>query len=102
MLMQIRYSQYLSKHSHGYILLCCENIKEIEEISARPQAPQLIKFVQKTCSIRLPNIKSANALSGDTSGNSALFAVCNCIRREAVKTNCPTVAEKPARKALNG
>lgn len=25
-----------------------------------------------------------------------------CMRRLAVRTNCPTVAEKPARKALNG
>ena len=27
-----------------------------------PPAPQLMKLVQKTCSIRLPNTKSANAL----------------------------------------
>jgi hypothetical protein len=60
-------------------------------------------------------------LSGDTSLNSALFSAFVCIRNEAIQnqlvsllpqlesehnspvsTNCPTVAEKPERKALNG
>lgn len=41
-------------------------------------------------------------LSGDTAGNSFLLDSVVWIRREAVKTNCPTVAEKPERKALNG
>lgn len=41
-------------------------------------------------------------LSGDTDGKSDLFPSAVWIRREAVRTNWPTVAEKPERKALKG
>jgi len=41
-------------------------------------------------------------LSCDILSNSALFSAFVCIRKLAVSTNCPTVAEKPDRKALNG
>ena len=41
-------------------------------------------------------------LSGETELNSALFSSFVCMRNEAVKTNCPTVAENPERNALNG
>lgn len=34
--------------------------------------------------------------------NCALFPGSVCIRSDAVSTNCPTVAPKPARNALNG
>jgi hypothetical protein len=87
---------------------------------------QLIKFTQNPCNIRLPNTKSAKALSLLTSRSSAstpspptlsnffaaaFFASAEaiggnrsvvCMRREAVRTNWPTAAEKPERKALNG
>jgi len=87
-----------------------------------------MKFTQKKCSIRLPKTKSANALrnhnftlayapsyrvqsaadgkqtyrSCDTVLNSDLFSGFVCIRKEAVRTNWPTVALKPERKALKG
>jgi hypothetical protein len=34
--------------------------------------------------------------------NSLSFSVLVCIRSEAVRTNWPTAAEKPLRKALKG
>lgn len=40
--------------------------------------------------------------SGDTDGKSALLASVVWMRREAVRTNWPTVAENPDRKALKG
>jgi hypothetical protein len=47
-------------------------------------------------------LREATNLSGDTESNSALFSAFVWMRNEAVKTNCPTVAENPERKALNG
>lgn len=41
-------------------------------------------------------------LSTDIRSNSALFSGLVCMRKLAVSTNWPTVAEKPERKALNG
>ena len=89
-----------------------------------------MKFTQNPCSIRLPNTKSANARSElyllDPSPPCSItspvtpsmvfevfFAVDAavkvvggrsevCMRREAVRTNWPTAAEKPERKALKG
>src|SRR4051812_18360730 len=79
-----------------------------------------MKLTQKKCKIRLHTTKSANARSGDTEGKSDLLASVVWIRRDAthilsascldlelrrpipVRTNCPTVAEKPERKALKG
>ncbi len=46
--------------------------------------------------------KSLTYLSCDTVLNSFLFSGLLCIRREAVRTNCPTVAPKPERNALKG
>jgi hypothetical protein len=40
--------------------------------------------------------------SFDILSNSALFSGFVWIRKLAVRTNCPTVALKPARKALKG
>lgn len=61
-----------------------------------------MKLMQKKCRIKLPTTKSANALSGDTAGKSDLLLSVVWMRREAVRTNWPTVAEKPERKALKG
>jgi hypothetical protein len=82
-----------------------------------------MKLTQKKCRIKLPKIKSANALlkyvslqsmtavegcggsdylSWDMCSNSALFSVFVCSLKLAVSTNCPTVAPKPERNALNG
>lgn len=84
-----------------------------------------MKFTQNPCSIRLPNTKSANARSELTAllpssttspvMPSTVFVVVFfaagapagglslvCIRKEAVRTNWPTAAEKPDRKALKG
>lgn len=91
-----------------------------------------MKFTQNACRIRLPNTKSANALSLLTlspfsppstpspvaasiffvlataaaflASPDAVCGICSvvCMRREAVRTNWPTAAEKPERKALNG
>lgn len=63
---------------------------------------QLIKFTQKKCSNSDPKIKSANARSCEMLAKSALFSGFVWMRREAVRTNWPTVALKPERKALNG
>lgn len=41
-------------------------------------------------------------LSCEIFSKSALFAGLVCMRRLAVRTNCPTVAPKPERKALKG
>jgi lauroyl/myristoyl acyltransferase len=40
--------------------------------------------------------------SFETVLNSAAFSGLVCIRKLAVRTNCPTVALNPARNALNG
>ncbi len=83
-----------------------------------------MKFTQKPCRIKLPNTKSANALSVLTFPSSTsspltastvfdvvFFVAVDapvggrsdvCIRREAVRTNWPTAAQKPERKALKG
>lgn len=58
--------------------------------------------MQKKCSINEPNTKSANARSCEMLSNSALFSGFVCMRSEAVRTNWPTVALKPERKALKG
>src|SRR5690349_9530919 len=86
-----------------------------------------MKLMQNPCKIRLPKTKSAKARSeltplpsspptispvtlsivlaglvfftvAEAEGGSSLV----CIRREAVRTNWPTAAQKPERKALNG
>jgi hypothetical protein len=84
-----------------------------------------MKLTQNPCKIRLPRTKSANARSeltppfpsstispvtpstdfivtffadGAPAGGLSLV----CIRNEAVRTNWPTAAEKPERKALKG
>ena len=84
-----------------------------------------MKLTQNPCNIKLPNTKSANARSeltpafpssttspvtlsivfvvvfftvGEPAGGLSLV----CIRNEAVRTNWPTAAEKPERKALKG
>jgi len=80
----------------------------------------LIKFTQNPCNIRLPSTKSAKARSlliwlGFSSrvspGFAMVFAALEavggerslvCMRKEAVRTNCPTAALKPDRKALKG
>lgn len=62
-----------------------------------------MKLTQKKCKIKLPNTKSANALSSLMPAlNSLLFAGLVCMRNDAARTNWPTVALKPARKALKG
>jgi len=61
-----------------------------------------MKLTQKKCSIKLPKMKSANARSFDTVLNSVAFSGFVWIRKLAVRTNWPTVAEKPERNALNG
>jgi hypothetical protein len=84
-----------------------------------------MKFTQNRCSITLASTKSAKARSELTPMLSLsispvtpsivlvvlFFAVADaegggrslvCMRREAVRTNWPTAALKPARKALNG
>ena len=48
------------------------------------------------CELRL------SYLSSEVPRNSFSFSGFVCIRKLAVSTNCPTVAEKPARKALKG
>jgi hypothetical protein len=63
---------------------------------------QLIKFTQKKCSNNEPSTKSANARSCEMFSNSALFSGFVWMRSEAVRTNWPTVALKPERKALKG
>jgi hypothetical protein len=84
-----------------------------------------MKLTQNPCRIKLPNTKSANALSEltlplpssmispvtpSTVLVVAFFAAAIpagarslvCMRSEAVRTNWPTAAEKPERKALKG
>jgi hypothetical protein len=61
-----------------------------------------MKFTQKKCNSNDPITKSAKALSCDIVPNSALFSGFVCMRSEAVRTNWPTVALKPERKALKG
>lgn len=85
-----------------------------------------MKLTQKKCRMRLPKMKSANALvvarqhytfvsirhhpppprntylSCEIPSNSALFSAFVWILKLAVSTNCPTVAENPDRKALKG
>jgi hypothetical protein len=61
-----------------------------------------MKLMQKKCNIKLPSTKSAKARSCDVDLNSSLFSGFVWIRKEAVSTNWPTVAEKPERKALKG
>ena len=61
-----------------------------------------MKFTQKKCNNSDPNTKSANARSCEILSKSALFSGFVWIRSEAVRTNWPTVALKPERKALNG
>ena len=63
---------------------------------------QLTKLTQKKWRIKLPKTKSAKARSWLMARNSAACAGSVCTRNEAVSTNWPTVAPKPARKALNG
>lgn len=63
---------------------------------------QLIKLTQKKCSNNDPSTKSANARSCEMFSKSALFSGFVWMRREAVRTNWPTVALKPERKALKG
>lgn len=47
-------------------------------------------------------MKSANARSWEIFSNSAWLTMFVCMRSEAVRTNWPTVALKPERKALKG
>ena len=61
-----------------------------------------MKLMQKKCKISEPKTKSANARSCEMLWNSALFSGLVWMRSEAVRTNWPTVALKPARKALKG
>lgn len=61
-----------------------------------------MKLMQKKCRINEPKTKSANARSCEMFSNSALFSGLVWMRREAVRTNWPTVALKPERKALKG
>jgi hypothetical protein len=63
---------------------------------------QLIKLTQKKCNSKLPNTKSANALSCEMLSKLALFSGLVWMRRDAVRTNWPTQALKPERKALKG
>lgn len=63
---------------------------------------QLIKLTQKKCNSRLPNTKSANALSCEMLSKLALFSGLVWMRSDAVSTNWPTQALKPERKALKG
>lgn len=64
--------------------------------------PQLMKFTQKKCSNNDASTKSANALSCEIVSNSALFSLFVWMRSDAVRTNWPTQALKPERKALKG
>ena len=61
-----------------------------------------MKLTQKKCSNNDPSTKSANARSCEIFSNSALFSGLVWMRSEAVRTNWPTVALKPERKALKG
>jgi hypothetical protein len=61
-----------------------------------------MKFTQKKCSSKLPKMKSANARSCDMFSKCTLFSEFVWMRNEAVRTNWPTVALKPERKALKG
>lgn len=61
-----------------------------------------MKLTQKKCNSKLPKMKSANARSCEMLLNSAVFSGFVCMRSEAVRTNWPTVALKPERKALKG
>ena len=85
-----------------------------------------MKLTQKPCNIKLPNTKSANALSElilvvhssmtspvtPSTVLAVLFFAAEdapgggrsdvCIRSEIVRTNWPTQAPKPERKALKG
>jgi hypothetical protein len=65
-------------------------------------SPQLMKFTQKKCSNNDASTKSANALSCEIVSNSALFSLFVWMRSDAVRTNWPTQALKPERKALKG
>ena len=90
----------------------------VRPVMLKPLA-QLMKLTQKKCSIKLPNTKSANALclllaavrirlhrmpylSSLMPSNSFLFSGFVCILKLAVRTNWPTVALKPDKKALKG
>jgi hypothetical protein len=64
--------------------------------------PQLMKLTQKKCSNKLPKTKSAKARSCEMLSNSDMFSGFVWMRSEAVRTNWPTVALKPERKALKG
>jgi hypothetical protein len=61
-----------------------------------------MKFTQKKCNNNEPSTKSANARSCEIFSNSALFSGFVWMRSDAVRTNWPTVALKPERKALKG
>ena len=61
-----------------------------------------MKLTQKKCSSKLPNTKSAKALSCEMLSKSALFSGLVWMRRDAVRTNWPTQALKPERNALKG
>jgi hypothetical protein len=73
-----------------------------EHTSLFPSSVQLMKLMQKKCNSIDPSTKSANARSCEMLSKSALFSGLVWMRSEAVRTNWPTVALKPERKALKG
>lgn len=71
-------------------------------LQRRKSPAQLMKLTQKKCSNKLPKMKSANARSCEIFSKCTLFSEFVWMRSEAVRTNWPTVALKPERKALKG
>jgi hypothetical protein len=85
-----------------YVHDTCQLPSKPEHLSLFPSSVQLIKLMQKKCNSIDPSTKSANARSCEMLSKSALFSGLVWMRSEAVRTNWPTVALKPERKALKG